>query len=623
MCGGSPPPPPDYSAQKGEIRRATEARYQQQANDYNTAVANYNNALSGYRNTLNDVSSNIGGMSIADLYDDPTTDVNENQFGNYMSSLNNVSSGLGGLSMDMSKPVFQSSVGSEYGTVGITNIPSLDNVNSNLYNQLTGNASSLQNQLNQLQKQREAEERRISDFRGNLLSDLSTYETGLNQLGISDLSQMNQLERDLSALNARRNSFSSSILNQMYPGGFNEVGSRYSNLMSGLDDLRNRRSAEEQRIANYEADLLGDVDSFRNTLGGYTIADEAGIQALQDQIDQRQRQAGRFSSELGFNFNDELGELSDVERQLGQLQRERTNELNRIASAQENYLNTARGIEQAAEGANIYSAAGLDAISDNLRDLRSDIGGFSSQLGYDFSGANTSLTEADAALAALREQRATAIDDIASGISGATQGLGDIALNDEAAIRERLSQLRDVEGQLAPFSGGRVNEIQSQINTGIESVNARLQELADYRAQLEQRAQTMLENVRNASYYATGDLGDDQASFDAIQAEAELYNAQQAMDEVDQIMTRLNSERQRLEADAEAVAARTGSAQERLLAALGTSGLPEFQDLSQVDPMTLQQYMALLQNEEEEDIPLGLSPTAFSNALGVIRAGTG
>jgi len=66
MCtGGSPPPPPDFSAEKGEIRRATEARYQQQARDYNTAVANYNNALTGQASSLGDIPGTISSLTIA------------------------------------------------------------------------------------------------------------------------------------------------------------------------------------------------------------------------------------------------------------------------------------------------------------------------------------------------------------------------------------------------------------------------------------------------------------------------------------------------------------------------------------------------------------------------------
>ena len=340
-------------------------------------------------------------MSIADLYDNPNTPENENMFGSNMAQLNNISSGLGSLSMNVSKPVFSSSVGSEYGTVGITNIPMLHNTNTNLQDHLSNTASNVTSQLNALQKRRQDEEQRISDFRGNLLSDLSQYETNLDQMGIADLNQINKMAGDLAALNTQRNSFSSSILDQMYPGGFQEVGSRYAALMSGLQGLRNKRSAEEQRIGDFKAGLLRDSDSYRNRLGGYTIANEDGMNALQQAIDDRQRQAGRFSSALDFTLDNELGELRETELQLSQLQRKREEELSRIGAAQTNTLNQARAIEQAAETGNIYSAAGLNAISDKIRDLRTHIGGFSSLLPYDFSKATGSLTEADTALAAL------------------------------------------------------------------------------------------------------------------------------------------------------------------------------------------------------------------------------
>ena len=133
-------------------------------------------------------------------------------------------------------------------------------------------------------------------------------------------------------------------------------------------------------------------------------------------------------------------------------------------------------------------------------------------------------------------------------------------------------------------------------------------------------AATLAEQVRNQQFYATDDLTGSQGSFDALQAEIELFGAQQAMDELAQAEQRLQGERQRLEADAEAVALRENQAQQDLLATIGASGLPEFQDFNQVDPMTLEQYLNLLANSEEEEFPLGLSPTAFSQNLGVIRA---
>ena len=52
MGKSRPAPPPDYTAEKREIREATEADYATRAADYNTAVINYNTALSGYQSSL-------------------------------------------------------------------------------------------------------------------------------------------------------------------------------------------------------------------------------------------------------------------------------------------------------------------------------------------------------------------------------------------------------------------------------------------------------------------------------------------------------------------------------------------------------------------------------------------
>jgi len=621
MCGGgSPPPPPDYTPQKNEIAQATEARYAQQADEYNTAVNNYNNALRGYQGTLSTLGGNIGGMSMASLWDDPNTAENENMYDKYMGDLNNMSSSLGSMSFDMARPNFSSTVNSAYGPVGITNIPSLNNVNSNLYNQLYSNASSLTNQLNSLKQQREAETNRINDFRTNMMADLGGYGTTLGQLSIADQAQMNQLERDLTATQARRNAFSSPLMNQLYPQGFADFDNSYGSIMSDLSSLRAQRTAEEQRIKDFESALYGAADTYNASIGNMTIADLAQMNEIQDSIDAKQRSASRFSSALGYDLSQELGSLSEAEIALNKLRQERTNEENRIKNSGADFLNTARAIEQAAEGGNIYSQAALDALSDRLRDTRTDMGNFSSLLGYDFSNAGASLNEAEAALTALGEKRASTIDKFIADIGGASSGIGDIALSDEAAMRDRLSQLNKLNSELSPYSGGRVDQVQAQLDTGVQAVNTRLQELSDYRAQLEQNAQAMLEKVRNASYYASGDLTGDQTDFEAMQAEAELYNAQAAMDEIDAIMGRLNSEKQRLETDAEAVAARTSASQNAILSSLGSGGVPTFADYSQVDPMSLQEYLAMLSDEEEEDT-FGLSPSAFSNSLGVIKVG--
>ena len=90
------------------------------------------------------------------------------------------------------------------------------------------------------------------------------------------------------------------------------------------------------------------------------------------------------------------------------------------------------------------------------------------------------------------------------------------------------------------------------------------------------------------------------------------------MDELDQLQDRLYGERNRLEQDAQNVASRRSSAQEALLNALNAFGLPQFDSLSQIDPMSMEQFMAMIQNQEEEE-DFSQNPNAFSS--NVIRVG--
>ena len=619
MGKSSPAPPPDYTAEKKQIRLDTEADYKKKADKYNEAVTSYNDSLTNFGNTYSNLSGGIGGLTYSDLYDDPNTAVNENPYAGFNTQLGNLTNSLGNLDFSMEKPTFDSSVNSEYGNIGITNIPDLLKVNTNKYDNLSNNISNLSGTLSGLKKQRENEVSRINDYRNKGLGSLAGFSTQLGQLGIADENQMNQLERDLSALNVGRTSFSSPILNQMYPDGFTQFDSQYSGLTQGLGDLRTQRQNELDRINTYEQGLLNDADAYRNTLGGLTIADETGINDLIGQIEDRNRQAGRFSSELGFDFNQETGELSDLLRDVNQLSGERQDELSRISRAERDYLNQARALEGSAETGSIFSAAGIDALEDQLRDLRQNIGGFTSQLDYDFGDSTGAMNDTDVALASLNEQRQDALDSILSQITGASgSALSGLEAYDETGMRNLASQLTDAGGELSRFSGGRVGDISGQLDTAAGAIETRMNELTEARNALETRAQALLEQVNNASYFGTDDLGGNQGEFDALNAEVELYNAQQALDEIQSAQDRLNSERQRLEQDAEAVAERDRLAKEDILSTVGASGVPEFQNFSEVDPITLQAYMQMLADQEEEEYANTVSPSAF--AQNVMRA---
>ena len=277
--------------------------------------------------------------------------------------------------------------------------------------------------------------------------------------------------------------------------------------------------------------------------------------------------------------------------------------------------------QRSAEGGNIYSAAGIDRLEDRLRDLQGDIQGFSSVLPSDFSRATGSTTDAETALAGLTERRKTELDNILGQITGASgSNLTDLEAYDQTGMEGLQSALRDAGYDLGQFSGGRVNEIQTQLSNANAAIDTRLQELSTARTQLETRAQDLLQQINNANFYASNDLTGSQTQFDALNAEIELYNAQQALDEIQQVENRLNSERNRLVTDEANVAERLRRESADVASAIGPSGVMQFNNLAQnqVDPISLEQYLNLLRSQEEEENLQSATPSAF--AQNVIRA---
>jgi chromosome segregation ATPase len=613
MCGGSsPPPPPDYTAEKAAFAADHAQQRQAIADRYNTSVSQYNDQVRSIGSQIGGLSNQLSGLGVADFTD--------GTYSNFRSQLGDVGGNLSSLSSPGNQPSFPSTVQSPYGAVSVS-IPQYESPIAAA--PLRDQYQNLSSQLNSLRDERRREEQSVRNFRSSLLGDANAFGTTLNQLDISNQTGINQAERDLAGLRSRASSFSSPIVDQLYPEGFSRFDSLASDYSNQINDLRQQRSAEQQRISNFESGLYDTADQYRDQINDLTIADADQINSLNQSIQDQLRQANRFDSSLNYDFSNELSEVQGLSSRINELQQQREAEQQRIAQTQSQLDNLARSARSAAGNTGIYSAAGIDAIEDQLSAIRGDVSGFDTPLEADFSGVQSTLSEADAALAQLRERRSDALGGIASQVAPATQGLSDVELYNESAFRDRQSQLSDVENELARFSGGQVSDINAQITEARSQIDSRLQELAEYRSGVEQQAQELLNRVQEASYYGTPDLGGDRESLESLQAEAELYNAQQALDEIDSVANRLNSERQRLEADAEAVAARDKAAQDRLQSQLGSSGVPQFQNFAVVDPLTTSQFAQRFiapQSEDEDQQTNSLANRGFSSALGVIRA---
>lgn len=470
--------------------------------------------------------------------------------------------------------------------------------------------SGVQNLLNA----RNQELDRISLAEAEALRRAKGLDRAAAGYGIADLDYITDTGYDIQDYNSDIGSFSS-LLDYDFSGA-NQYATSAQNR---IDQLLADRATEETRISNYGNTLANLADQYEADLSGYNIANIDEMNALQALIDAQQKDARGFTSELDFDFRNQLNELQDVEDNLGNLYLERQLEQGRIEDAQANYLRQAQGIDRLADSTGIYGKAGIDALQQELDALNTDIGGFSSLLDYDFSNTDQYRTQAAEDIAGLYSERASALDEIQNPIAGLTDQLGGLELYDESGMRNIRGDLSALNQDLSRFSGGRVDEIQGQITGGLDAVDARLADLTTYRGQLEEKAQGLMDAVNGNTYYAVNDLTGDLEEYDAQRAEIELYNAQVAMDEIDSVMERLYGERNRLEQDAQNVQARQSSAQSALLNALNAFGLPQFDNLSQVDPQTMAQFMAMLQSGNDEEDQFTTNPNAFSS--NVIRVG--
>ena len=538
-----------------------------------TRISNYENDL---RDQYNQFSQQLSGYDIR----------NENELNNLLGSLDNLYDEARG---------FDSELQFDF---------------SDEKNDLTDLYYDAQDLLND----RQDELRRIEQAQKDYERMATGYNRTLDRLGIADLDMMNELGYGLEDLQNEIGGFSS-LLDYDFSGAQGIL----DQASGGLGNLRQARTAEEQRIADYLAGLQTFYNESEDDFGGYNISNIDGMNQLQDLIDARQKEARQFRSELDFDFTQPLDGIQDLEDNLGNLFLERDLELGRIEDAQRDYLREAQSIDRLADSTGIYSKAGIDALQQELDALNQNIGGFTSLLDFDFSGTDANRAQAQSDIDALLSERASALDAIQNPISGYLQDLGGLELYDESGMFDVQDRLGDLNYDLSRFSGGRTDEIQGQITSALGDVDTRLKELADYRGQLEQRAQEMQAAVEEQSFYGLGDLTDPEGNYDSLNAEVELYNARQAMDEIDGIMQRLYSERNRLETDAQNVAARRANAQSALLNALNSFGLPQFDDLSQVDPMTMQEFLALISAGDEEDDQFTTNPNAFSS--NVIRVG--
>ena len=614
MCGGggSPPaPPPDYTAQKEKFAADTLAQYQADADAYNQKVDAFNTELSGYSDALSQGQSAYDSASIYDLYDDPTTtDVNEDALAGYRSDLQNFDYDTLTNTDFGEQPIFNPVVQSPWGPVTISGIPELSTANTGLADSLYDDGQSLLSDINSLYDQRETE---FNEFMGTANTVANQFDAIDNRISDANIaSDLTGLRTDLSGVSRSATDIvNNPFYNQSGYAGTN-VAAELGSLQSQLDALYNARNAEYDRIANYEANLNTNANAFAGEVAGLGITDMDRINEIENEIRRLERESRQFNSLLGYDFSDERAGFSDAMTGIGDVRARRRAEEERVQNYRDETLEGIRDLRDNAYMTNMYDLGGIDAMDAALSDFREDTGNFTSVLDYSVPGLEDYYSRITDRLGGLRTSRASALDALEGRIGDVTGGLGDIALYNEGGFTDARRRLQDIGFDLGQFSGGRVDGISANIDAGQREVDAKFRELQAYRASLEEEMIELLSDIRTRDYYDFEDVASGRDDVYNKEKEVRLYQAQNAMDEIDDMLDALKDQDRRLKSDAEAVAARQASSG----AGVSFGGMAG--NRMGFTPMTTSQYNAFI-NSQEDDLYGSYNPSAFSNALGVIR----
>lgn len=611
MCrGGSPPaPPPDYSAEKAQFAADTLAQYQSEADAYNAQVDAFNQNITDYQNQLSAGQSAYDSATIYDLYDDPDTAANEDVLAGYRSDLqgfdpDNLDSDFG------EAPIFNPVVQSPYGPVTITDIPTLSTANTSLADSLYGQGQTLLGDIEDLYGQRQTAFDAFNTRAGTLADSYTGLE---NRIGDSNIaSNLAGLRTDLQQTAASAAGISDDPFYAQSEYADIDPSVKLNMLQNRINDLYNARAAEYDRISNYESSLNTSANAFAGETAGLTITDMDRINEIENEIRQLERQAGQFNSLLGFDFSQELGGFGDARGDIRQLREDRAAEEQRIADYRDETLEGVRGLRDAAFTTNMYDLGALDALDARLGDFQTDAGSFSSVLPFEVPGLQGYYDTINERTGGLRQRRSDALDAIEGRIGDVTGGLDSIALYNTGAFTDAQRRLDDIGFDLDQFSGGRVAGIAEQIAAGGESVDAKFRELQAYRAALEEEMIELLADIRTRDYYNFGDVASGRDDVYNREKEVRLYNAQNAMDEIDDMLEALKGQDRRLKADEEARAARQADAASSV--SFGNMAM----NRGGFTPMTASQYQRFISTQQDEP-QFNYNPSAFSNALGVIR----
>lgn len=352
---------------------------------------------------------------------------------------------------NLQAPNFQSVVTTPYaGQTVSLNIPNLINADTASARTYLGQVDNALAQVNALRQQRLEEQNRVSAFQTNYRGQLGDLNARLANITIADPNGINALEAELNRLENQRRGFTT-VLSGEYGDflGYASPEQAYTDVTSGIANLRSQRATEQARIDQFRNEQLGIFDQARNRLGSLSIANIDDIRALDTQIDDSARALSRFSSVLSPDFNRELSAYNETNSMVDRLLQQRSAEESRIGNYEQQLLQRARMLEAQAQRLGIADASQATNLQAEADALRREASGFSSQIGFDLSQELAPLANVEARLSSVGQQRSAEQARIEAYRTSLQTRLADLQSRAGALTIADLDQIRALDQELS------------------------------------------------------------------------------------------------------------------------------------------------------------------------------
>lgn len=450
-----------------------------------------------------------------------------------------------------------------------------------------------------LKSDRAAAVSRDDAFRGRMNESIDSYWKNAQDEDIYAQGILDMLQSQYGDLSSNLSGYKSDLANPNFGGIKNEL----KDIGSWLGTQRGKYNAEANRISDFERMLGNKISSFDNTLDNLSIKNISGINSLDKNVGNLIKQAEGFKSPIQTDLGQFIGSLGGIDSRIDSLRNRRNTELERVSDARNSFGSALTGLLEKAPNLNLRAGSQFDNANAQIDNLLSRIQGFQSELDPNMSDLVSKAQQAKQAVGNRYQERRSLIDDIVNQAQQQRQGAYGVNLWEEGAMRDALDEiLRLRDRDLSLYTGNDLAGDTKQITSQADAVKKRLQQLTNKRGSIEGQARGLLDQIDPRKLYGMSDIDRARGMYDQLAGEADLYNATQANDELQNVIDTVIGGQRRLENDYKLREERDAAAQQSVQNPHGINR--NLANSIDVANLSLEEYAALVSRIQEQDYAL-------------------